>query len=385
MRLKALLVAIALCATGCKGCAPAPPPADEVSPMPISTQPSIAIDARGRVVVGWYTGVVGGNNTVHARRLEKGTWTDLGGLGDPKEYNGPVDVAIGANDEPVAAFCAGKVPSLLRVAAWNGRAWDELAGADDRVGRALLPSVVASPDGRVVVAWLDDFGASGGELRVRQWMSGAWSTLPSPAKGPDLANNRGGPSLALDATGAAVVAWSAATPGGSSIFFGRWDGARWEGLGPSLTGRGISGAGGESIHPRLALGATGPVVAWIDGALHDRNVYVRQWTGAAWDELAGSASGKGLSTADAVTVAVAVGRSGRPVVTWNEGDEDTQDILLRGWSGSAWGKAGGLGGGKISAPGTFSVLPAIAATPAQMCVAWTLYNGDRIVARCAPP
>jgi hypothetical protein len=385
MRLKALLVAIALCATGCKGCDPAllPPHADEVSPMPISTQPSIAIDARGRAVVGWYSGVVGGNNTVHARRLEKGTWTELGGLGDPKEFNGPVDVAIGANDEPVAAWCAGKVPSVLRVAAWNGKAWNELPGADDRHGRALLPSVAASADGRVAVAWFDEVGVA--ELGVRQWISGAWSTLPSPVRGPGLAHTLGWPSIALDASGAVVLAWSAPTPGGSSIFVARWDGARWVGFGPSLTGGGISAVAGESTRPRLALGPSGPVVGWIDGAAGRRNAYVRRWTGAAWDELAGSASGKGLSTASATTVAVAVDRAGEPEVSWGEGDEDTQDILLRGWSGSAWGKAGGLGSGKISAPGTFSVLPAIAATPAQICVAWTLYNGDRIVARCAAP
>lgn len=84
-------------------------------------------------------------------------------------------------------------------------------------------------------------------------------------------------------------------------------------------------------------------------------------------------------------MAVAVDRAGQPAVSWGEGDEDTQDILLQAWSGSAWGKAGGLGSGRISVPGTFSVLPAIAATPAQICVAWTLYNGDRIVARCASP
>jgi hypothetical protein len=202
MRLKVLLVAIALCTTGCKGCgsAPAPPPADEVSPIPISTQPSVAIDARGRAVVGWYTGVVGSNNVAHARRLEKGTWTELGGLGDPREHNGPVDVAIGANDKPVAAWCAGKVPSVVRVAAWNGKAWDELAGADNRLGRALLPSVAASADGRVAVAWFDEVGVA--ELGVRQWISGAWSTLPSPVRGPDLAHTLGWPSIALDASGA---------------------------------------------------------------------------------------------------------------------------------------------------------------------------------------
>jgi hypothetical protein len=345
----------------------------------------VAIDARGRAIVGWYSGVVGGNNTVHARRLEKGIWTDLGGLGDPKEFNGPVDVAVGANDEPVAAWCAGKVPSVLRVAVWNRAAWDELPGADDRAGRAVLPSVVASADGRVVVAWLDDLGAGGADLRVRQWISGAWSTLPSPAARPDLAINRGAPSLALDASGAVVLAWSAATPGGSSIFVARWDGASWVGFGPSLTGRGISAVAGESTHPRLALGPAGPVVGWIHGDVRRRNAYVRRWTGAVWDELAGSASGKGLSTADPTTVAVAVDRAGQPIVTWGQGDEDIQDISLQAWHGSAWGKAGGLGSGRISAPGTFSVLPAIASTPAQICVAWTLYNGDRVVARCASP
>jgi hypothetical protein len=344
----------------------------------------VIIDARGRAIVGWYTGVAGGNNVVQARRLDKGTWSDLAGLGDPKENNGPVDVAIGAGDEPIAAWAAGRVPSLVRVAAWTGTAWNELPDADDRAGRSVLPRVVASAEGRVIVAWWFLVG-TGAELRIRQWDGSAWSTLPSPALGPTLDINRGAPDLALDASGAVVVAWSATTPGGSSVFVARWDGARWAAFGPSLTGGGVSASAGDSTHPRLALGTAGPMVAWVHAESRTRSAHLRRWTGAAWEELAGSASGKGLSTGDVTTVAIAADRAGRPMVTWGEGDDDAQDVFARAWSGTAWGAIPGFGSDRLSARGTFSVLPSIAATPSRTCVAWALYNGDRVVARCAAP
>ena len=67
---------------------------------------------------------------------------------------------------------------------------------------------------------------------------------------------------------------------------------------------------------------------------------------------------------------------------WGEGDEDTRDVFLRAWSGAGWVDLAGLGG-RVSATGTLSVLPALASTGNQTCAAWALYNGDQVVGRCA--
>lgn len=388
MRPFALAVTLAVMPLACGRSkhGPAGVGADEVSTTSSSTQPALIIDTRGRAVVGWYSSVVGGNNVTHARRLEGGVWTDLPGLGDPAEYNGPVDLASGAGDEVIAAWCAGKVPSVLRVAAWRGSRWELLAGVDSGTGRSLLPRVVAAPDGRVFVAWWFVPSAGvGAELRVRQWTGTAWVSLPSPVVGPAGDIDRGAPDLALDAQGAPVMAWSAAGPAGSSVFVARWDGAAWTAFGPSLTGRGIGPTSGESTHPRLALGRTGPVVAWVHAEAGRRSVHVGRWTGTTWEELAGSASGRSLSHGRyATSVAIAATGSGEPLVAWGDGDDDGQDIFLRAWSGSAWIAAPGFGSDRLSAPGTFSVLPALAWAGGRTCVAWALHNGDRVVAHCSP-
>ncbi len=368
-----------------------------MSTTPHSSDPSLAVDAHGRAVIGWTVGVRGGDNEVRVRRLQAGTWTDLPGLNVPNSQNGQIAVTIGQNDEPLAAWSVGRVspdpsavvPARARVSAWNGARWEELGGADEGIGRSShFPTVAASKDGRIAVVFYRDAGGESPVLRVRQWENGAWTTLPSPVSGSHVEINLGAPVAAFDTQGDLVVVWSAEHSGGSSIFAGRWDGKSWAAYGASVTGRGLSATTGESTHPSLGIGPTGPLVAWVhreDKRFVNRSAYVRRWTGVAWEELGGSASGRGVSNADVTTVSLSTDRNGQPVVARNEGDENAQDVFVSAWSGTAWVDASGFGGRRISAPSTFSVQPKIALRAGTTCIAWALYNGDQVMARCVQP
>jgi hypothetical protein len=114
----------------------------------------------------------------------------------------------------------------------------------------------------------------------------------------------------------------------------------WIGLGGSDTGGGISNDVRSSANPDVAVTNEGyPVVAWQNGTFGVEEIYVRQWDGAAWVELGGSASGGGISNSgfDSVLPSIVVNPvTNFPVVAWTEMRSSDSEIYVRQWNGSAW-------------------------------------------------
>jgi hypothetical protein len=103
-----------------------------------------------------------------------------------------------------------------------------------------------------------------------------------------------------------VVAWiEQATSGGiQQLYLKRWTGTAWEELGGSASGSGVSQSPGGNIgaaDPSVAVDSQGQIyAAWKfaatpGGTCCTLSIYVRRWNGTAWEELGGSASGAGLS------------------------------------------------------------------------------------------
>ena len=130
---------------------------------------------------------------------------------------------------------------------------------------------------------------------------------------------------------------------GRSVWLRRYRGGRWEGLGGSDQGRGLSGEAALVDQPSLALDGKGqPFVAWC----HDRRIFLRFFSGGRWLELDGSASGGGLSgeLRGECRPSVALDSSGHPWVAWaryRQGQNHGGDLLLRRWDGSRWREVGG--------------------------------------------
>lgn len=308
------------------------------------------------------------------------TWTELGGsatgsgLGTPgiKQYS-PV-TAIRSDGNPVAAWfeeILGPTPTRykIRLAHWNGSAWVALGGSltGDGVTEGALASGSASmndvrwmtldSNDNPVVTWTSAVmeGASTTiKIYVRRWTGTTWAPLGGSDSGGGLNGfgNAYAPVVAVDGAGRPVVAWLQNVGFLSyRVYVKRWDGDSWEALGESASYEGLN-PGGTAFWLSMAVAGDRPVVCWSNATIFftppPNRVFLKRWTGSAWEELAGSGSGSGLTPEEASNFfpSVAVTPSGDPVVAWSKGPQflAASDIMVRRWTGSAWT---GLGGSDV--------------------------------------
>jgi hypothetical protein len=175
---------------------------------------------------------------------------------------------------------------------------------------------------------------------------GVWEELAGSASEGGISRTPGYsvfPSMALDPAGRPVLAWDDGPAGAPRMLLRRWTGTAWEELAGSATGDGLGGAVPAQDATTAVDAAGNPVVAWRTQIGGNWEVYLRRWSGRAWEELGGSATGGGVSSSASVSwaPAVRVDRLGRPVVAWHEQDAAGTRVYLRRWEGRAWRDLGG--------------------------------------------
>lgn len=271
----------------------------------------------------------------------------------------------------------------IYVRRWNGTRWVEMgsqaasgAGISANNGRSVEPSLAIRPDGSPIIAWQDDSGGDS-EIYVRRWNGSAWVEMGSgSATGGGISANNGfsfAPSLAIAPDGRPIVAWVDESGGNFDIYVRRWNGSTWEEMGNgSAFGGGISATSGLSFDPSLAVSATGtPIIAWEDESGVFSDILVRRWNGANWEEMgSGSASSGGISndTRDSISPSLAISSQGIPIVSWVGDSGDHADIYVRRWNGTTWEEmgSGSASGNGISATSGLSNEPSLAIDPRGM-------------------
>lgn len=320
-------------------------------------------------------------------------WEDLGstvkvhgGLSRTPGASDDAAVVLDSKGRPVVAWLDGSSSvQQVYLRRWNGEAWEELAGSAQGRGvsgeetgpgavisGAFSVSLALTRDDRPVVAWFAR-RPHRAVAYVHEWDGKRWVELPSPnedqpAPGPLNPHPAYSLQLTVDTQGGLLVAYAAGGLGMWVVY--RWDGARWnmsrvEGAvsGWSLfaTRTGEPGrwmqdergqvhlaralpaettvetlsAPGRRVHTMenlngsaLALDAEGrPVITWEDGASGE--VLLLRWTGAAWEELSGSASGGGISHSAAPSSQPALAVGARTCVAWSEQDTLSTEVFLR--------------------------------------------------------
>ncbi|MBI4575862.1 MAG: hypothetical protein HY722_06320 [Planctomycetes bacterium] len=308
------------------------------------------------------------------------------------------DLALDPRGLPVIAWqqeVAGSWRVYLRV--WDGQRWIELGGSatggglSGTTGHALRPRVAVDSMGRAVVAWNElETGSRTLQVYLRRWSGTAWDALGGSASVGGLSrtsDHAEAVTLALDATGNPVVAWEQTIPGSwpryRQVYLRRWTGSAWEELGGSATGGGVSATPGQSQMPSVVVDSLGrPVVAWLEGDPRSREVRLARWDGRAWTGLGGSSGPGGLSlgpTGEDYRPALALDAADRPAVAWSNLDPTgAWQVYLRRFDGTAWVELAGSGSGPgLSAtPGAsrFADLAVDAAT-ANPVVVWSDTSG----------
>jgi hypothetical protein len=95
------------------------------------------------------------------------------------------------------------------------------------------------------------------------------------------------------------VAWSEQISASQfQIYFVFWNGLGWFPLGGSNVGTGVSATAGNATNPTIAVDSAANVyIAWEDDSNSgNHEIYMKQWNGANWVQLANSATGGGVSS-----------------------------------------------------------------------------------------
>jgi hypothetical protein len=276
-------------------------------------------------------------------------------------------LAVGGDGRPVVVYTeypdANASQGAITVKRWTGATWEVLSGASG-IGQGYEPQVRIAANGAIYVAWLKDDSNGNTEIRLRVRTASTFDQLGgSDSPGGISGTNPGITvpfSLALDGSGNPLVAFLGLAESGVLVV---------------------------TETPEL-----------IDGTAQ---VYVRRWTGSAWEFMGSDFTGGGASNAvsfvtgggatilhDVDSPSLTVDDSGAPVVAFTyfttvDGVTSANtDIYVTRWNGSTWtavGPAvpagespagvGGAGGVSGSADGSFN--PSLAAdATGRLALAW---------------
>jgi hypothetical protein len=146
-----------------------------------------------------------------------------------------------------------------------------------------------------------------------------------------------GYSLSIDNGGDVYIAFSQYSyTGGTSdtdLWVKRWTAsAGWTALGGTLK----SAAGTGLSRPSIAARGSVVAVAFEEGPVLTRSVYVKEWDGSSWNLLGGSIDQLGSAT----TPALALDASGTPVIAWERTTANQRAVMVAKWSGSGWATLG---------------------------------------------
>ena len=324
---------------------------------------------------------VNGYEGVYVREWDPstGTWSLLAGSGQ----NG--DISDNVSDSSNPSIAVNPVNGHYAVAyqdnvdgdydiyvkEWNPQTqtWTMLAGGgalgdiSNTATESTNPSIVYnSTTGRWAVAWQEDVNGNE-EIYVREWDGKSWNELDgggiTSATGGGVSNNATASTSPVivynSANQSYLVAWQDVDPvlghGGAVIYAREWTGAGWQELAGSATGVGISGGSGTSTSPTAVYNPDtgGYAIAWqdIDPIGRDSDIYVKEWDGTAWNELAGSASDGGISKDAGASVSPRITYNsdlGRYFVAWTGVDAANGDSEVYGleWDGQSWLQKSGL-------------------------------------------
>lgn len=357
-----------------------------------SSSPMLSGDASGLLVVSWVEELAtwwGSTlaRQAYARRWSGQEWVELegnfpeGGLSNTRTDSQSPAIIVDDQGRPTVAWVEAETNERqhLYVLTWTGSRWAELGGSahgegiSPAVGTARMPAIALDPAGRPIVAWRQcygdfscrhDDGSSGAVgIFVRRWTGKRWEELDGSGTGSGLSEENQEarwPAITVDREGDPIIAWEQhvgtepeSQAGLRSIYLRRWNSGRWEELGGSASGSGLSRAR-FSMRPTIAVDADDrPIVAWTewtDGTTYppftpsSLAVYLRRWNGSTWEELAGSSSAAGVFPGTPLASQPALVIDGDVLLVAAQKLEQSLDpiweIGVRRWDGTAWSDVG---------------------------------------------
>jgi hypothetical protein len=228
---------------------------------------------------------------------------------------------------------------------------------DSVADNSYMPNLARTPDGTAHLVWYDyRFDASNAEILFKSRAGGAWNTAPGDAPDTNVSLNAGNsqfPALAAGPDGVLHAAWRDNDPGSYRILYrNRGAGGSWSAA-QALSPPGIAADG-----VTLAVDALGTVIAaWSDFRSGTKAIYVRERAAGAW----GPPRRASLDGVGAEEPALGIGPDGRRHLVWQDARVSTfnREIFYQTIAaGGVWDSTGAsdarlsTGSGKSSRPST---------------------------------
>ncbi len=263
----------------------------------------------------------------------------------------PPPVPVPANWPPTLPGQTATLPSGVdERGRWTQYASSATGGGlSNSPAAAIEPSIAVGVSGQFVT-WADARSGSF-QIYAALHTNIGWEELAGSAEAAGISaatSSARRPSITLDATGLPIVAWTQFNGTASDIYVARYDelansgNGGWVPLGSSLSAGGISGSG-RADQAEVVMTSIGPVVAWLDSSSGVSNVYVRRFENGTWVPLGlGSASGNGVSASTTSVADLALTSDGNDVaVAWSQNRGGRTQIYLRQYDGATWSGLGG--------------------------------------------
>ena len=274
----------------------------------------LAASARGRALVDWLAELTKAD--VAASTDATGSARD-GGDWDLEAQSGPIETAVAIAAEARAgwahALSAGAVGSESRANTTTGNTQDEAA-------------VATAPDGRFVLAWVSN-GQDGNGLGV---YARTYDASGVPQSGEILVNtttagNQSEPTVAMDASGGFVVAWSG-NGTGTDVFFQRFT-ATGTKVGTEVLVNPV--IPGNQSAPDIAMETNGDfAVVWQSDETSKKEIWLQRYQ-ANGTTLGGVTLVSILDGDDDIDPSIAMDDDGDFVVAWQSKDSNGDGIFAR--------------------------------------------------------
>lgn len=298
----------------------------------------IASDQAGHLAVVWLDG-----EQLHVKVHTANEWQVLP---TPISYeqNFRPAIALLPNGNPVIAWETRQeelgASSNVNVALWNGSSWTDLGKVNTPERAAAAPSIAVSHDGHIFIAWLEQDGHSQ-NVYVKHWTGSSWKALGDKLD-VNASQNASFPTLILDKQEQPYVAWreDRAEDFAWTVYVKHWDGANWHQLGQGLNVNPYE----RADMPAIALDEHNlPVLAWseYDVMSASNNIYVKRWTGAAWQAL--GAAVENLIEERSVYPTIAISQNQVITVSWWGYTTDQNEVVEAAkWFDDEWHPQGAL-------------------------------------------
>jgi hypothetical protein len=312
-----------------------------------AVSPSLKLTSLDHPVVAWASGNttdVAASSAVFLAQwdglawVSKGTSNTVSGLSGavPSVTSPLVALALEPTDTPWVAW-DHDTPYEVLMRGFNGSNWVAVGGTELLKADAFRPSLaMPTANNHAVLVWTDNSEPSAFKILAGQFDGVAWGLMGTTGEvspgGPFSGDDA---SVALEADGTPVVAWDAYASASTSIldvYVRRWNGASWEELAGSGTGRGVSQSSGGAQRPSVHIDPVGNILlAWEDLASHQ--IYLRAFDGYAWQDLGGSAAAGGMSQGAAASAwpKVLSTRDAAPVLAWEEKTGASYTLHVCAW------------------------------------------------------